>query len=100
MRTKNPAVDGPSPPLIRAIVAYEDPYVQPLILSALRSLGLGDKLDLVTELPSTGDDGVSLASLLPASDTRTLQITPYEAIHFEFAASNPQTCLVNSYMIR
>lgn len=100
VRTKNPAVDGPSPPLIRAIVAYEDPYVQPLILSALRSLGLGDKLDLVTELPSTGDDGVSLASLLPASDTRTLQITPYEAIDFEFAASHPQTCLVNSYMIR
>ncbi|KAJ6437787.1 Glucose oxidase [Purpureocillium lavendulum] len=97
VRTKN--TDAGSS--IRAVVAYDDPYVQPLILSALESLGLGDKLDVVTELPATGDDdGPSLASMLPTPDTRTLQITPYEAIDFEFAASHPQTCLVNSYMIR
>ncbi|UNI18243.1 hypothetical protein JDV02_004522 [Purpureocillium takamizusanense] len=107
MRTaRNPAGDGPSsPPSVRAIVAYEDPYVQPLILSTLKSLGLGDKLDLVTELPSTTTttttgDGVSLASMLPAPDAPTLQITPYEAIDFAFAASHPRTCLVNSYVIR
>ena len=41
-----------------------------------------------------------LFHLLSSPECRVLQITPYEAIDFEFAAAHAQTCLVNSYMIR
>ncbi|PNY27455.1 tubulin-tyrosine ligase PBY1 [Tolypocladium capitatum] len=83
---------------IRAIVAYDDPYVQPLIVSALKSLVPEEKLDLVTELPS--DESFSVSGILPTPDSKVLQIMPYESIDFEFAASQPRSCLINSYMIR
>ncbi|POR34443.1 Putative tubulin--tyrosine ligase PBY1 [Tolypocladium paradoxum] len=83
---------------IRAIVAYDDAYVQPLIVSALKSLVAEERLDFVTELPS--DESFSVSGMLPTPDSKVLQITPYESIDFEFAASHPQSCLINSYMIR
>ena len=70
-----------------------------MILSALRALIPCERLVVIDKLPSS-DDGVSLASLIPAPDTKVLQITPYEAIDFEYAAAHPRSCLVNSYMIR
>ncbi|KAL2266094.1 hypothetical protein VTJ83DRAFT_5446 [Remersonia thermophila] len=44
---------------------------------------------------------VSLAELLPQpKDGKVLQIMPYESIDFDYAAGHPDTCLINSYVIR
>ncbi|PHH74994.1 hypothetical protein CDD80_2717 [Ophiocordyceps camponoti-rufipedis] len=86
-------------PLI-AIVTYGDDYVQPLIVSALQSLLPDGALNLVTE-PQASNQG--LATMVQTSrnpEPRTLQISSYETIDFEYAASHPHTCLINSYMIR
>lgn len=100
-----------------ALIAYEDAYVQPLILAALQKLFPPEAYTLLSAPPPPppppqegggGADGtpatteISLKELLPnnGDDSRILQITPYEAIDWEFVASHPQTCLVNSYMLR
>ncbi|KJZ74672.1 hypothetical protein HIM_06022 [Hirsutella minnesotensis 3608] len=84
---------------IRAMVAYEDAYVQPLIVSALKSLIPEDKLDLTTDMPAS-TEGSSFADAAPESSSNILQIVSYESIDFEYAASHARTCLINSYMIR
>lgn len=81
-----------------ALIAYEDDYVQPLILAAMRSLLPSESWTLVKG-PAPGSE-VSLASLVPSPDSKILQITPYETIDFDYAQSHPGTCLINSYMIR
>lgn len=89
-----------------ALVAYEDAYVQPLILAALQKLFPPDSYTLLSAPPSsTTAAEISLSKLLPDSDSngsspRILQITPYEAIDWDFAEAHPRTCLVNSYMLR
>jgi hypothetical protein len=84
---------------IEAVVSYEDPYVQPLILSALEAVFREGSLRIVDKLPGT--DGVfSLSSFASSPESKVLSITPYETIDFEFAASHPRSCLINSYMIR
>lgn len=75
---------------VQAIVSYEDSYVQPLILSAIESLFPGI-LDVTTKEQS---------SLAEFGDEKVLQITAYESIDFEYAASHEKTSLINSYMIR
>lgn len=92
---------------VQAIIAYEDPYVQPLIISALKAVFAQDELvQLVTStlMPESSSDSFSIASLLESSERstsgRTLQIMPYECIDFEFAASHAKSCLINSYMFR
>ncbi|KAG6009984.1 hypothetical protein E4U54_008441 [Claviceps lovelessii] len=87
-------------PVFEAIVAYEDPYVQPLIVSALNAVFPQPLLRLTTDLSSLETTPLSVSKLFPSSDCKILQITPYECIDFEFAAANSATCLVNSYMIR
>ncbi|KAF4595848.1 putative tubulin--tyrosine ligase PBY1 [Ophiocordyceps camponoti-floridani] len=85
---------------LRAIVTYGDDYVQPLIVSALQSLFPDDTLNLVTE-PQASDQG--LATIVETSSSpepRILHISSYESIDFEYAASHPRSCLINSYMIR
>jgi tubulin---tyrosine ligase len=87
---------------IFAHIAYEDAYVQPLILASLKHV-LGDGYILIPRLESasaTTADCLSLAKIIPREGADILQITAYEAIDFEFAASHPRSCLVNSYMIR
>ncbi|KAK2603525.1 hypothetical protein QQS21_004294 [Conoideocrella luteorostrata] len=86
-------------PIFQAIVAYEDSYVQPLIVSALNSVFPPEVVKLVIELPSSRTTS-SVADMSSSSAFRVLQITPYESIDFEFAAANPKSCLINSYMIR
>ncbi|KOS23154.1 putative tubulin--tyrosine ligase [Escovopsis weberi] len=81
---------------IRAVVAYDDVYVQPLILSALKSELPDGVLDLVTDPSPPALDGASPTGKLD----KILQILPYESIDFELAAERPGSCLVNSYMIR
>ncbi|KAI5923397.1 TTL-domain-containing protein [Camillea tinctor] len=101
-----------------ALIAYEDAYVQPLILAALQKLFTPESYTLLTPPTSKPqpnphaesrksnedeDEGViSLPSLLPANhpDASVLQITPYEAIDWEYVAEHPRSCLVNSYMLR
>ncbi|KAI1777311.1 sure-like protein [Hypoxylon cercidicola] len=85
-----------------ALIAYEDPYVQPLILSALQKIFPPEAYTLLS-MPGSAVSGepVSLSKLvLGNSNSRILQITPYEAIDWEYVASHPETCLVNSYMLR
>ncbi|RDA86665.1 hypothetical protein CP532_5059 [Ophiocordyceps camponoti-leonardi (nom. inval.)] len=87
---------------LRAVVAYDDAYVQPLIVSALRSILSDDALSLVTEYHAT-EQGLAVAAapdLLSKPEPRILQITAYESIDFEYAASHTRSCLINSYMIR
>ncbi|KAI1118355.1 survival protein sure-like phosphatase/nucleotidase [Nemania sp. NC0429] len=86
-----------------AFIAYEDVYVQPLIVSALESLFPPGSFTMLSNPPDTtakDDDTVSLAEILPNPKANVLQITPYEAIDWDFVAAHPETCLVNSYMLR
>ena len=71
---------------IHAIVDYEDPYVQPIIIAALKSQ-LGEACNIHTS-PDT----------VPAKG-RLLQIRAYEAIDFEHGMSESDT-LMNAYVIR
>ncbi|KAI1769378.1 sure-like protein [Hypoxylon sp. FL1150] len=85
-----------------ALIAYNDPYVQPLILSALQKLFPPEAYTLLSIPPSeVPGEPVSLSKLVPSnSNSRVLQITPYEAIDWDYVDSHPETCLVNSYMLR
>ncbi|KAI0836336.1 sure-like protein [Hypoxylon sp. FL0890] len=84
-----------------ALIAYEDPYVQPLILSALEKLFPPEAYTLLP-MPDSAVPGepVSLNDLLPDNDSPILQITPYEAVDWDYVDAHPHTCLVNSYMLR
>lgn len=82
----NSAVIKPSTnPAFYALVDYEDDYVQPLLLSAFKRL----PCKLITALSS-----------LPTPTAPLLQYRAYESLDFAHALSNPQTSLVNSYVIR
>jgi hypothetical protein len=82
----------------QAIIAYEDAYVQPLIVSALKDVFPAGLVKLITDVSASEDFSVS--KILADPKSKALQITPYESIDFEFAAENSKTCLINSYMIR
>ncbi|KAI0100247.1 survival protein sure-like phosphatase/nucleotidase [Nemania sp. FL0031] len=84
-----------------ALIAYEDAYVNPLIISALEALFPAEYFTMLSKpLNADKDDTISLAKLLPNPKANVLQITPYEAIDWDFVAASPGTCLVNSYMLR
>ncbi|OAA62806.1 tubulin-tyrosine ligase family protein [Niveomyces insectorum RCEF 264] len=126
--TKTPS-GGQMSTQLYALVAYDDPYVQPIILDALRALVPADQLHLLAAPPrgsagpaaahegSESDEPLSLERVLrdngvvvqtsdaagPANTNppeRVLQITPYEAIDFAYAAAHPASTCVNSYIIR
>lgn len=84
---------------IQAIIAYEDSYVQPLVLAALDSLFPDGTFNVITDMPAA-EDGTIVSKMFPSSDTRVLQISAYESIDFEYAGSHEKTSLINSYMIR
>ncbi|KAI2628231.1 survival protein sure-like phosphatase/nucleotidase [Xylaria nigripes] len=84
-----------------ALVAYEDVYVHPLIVSALEELLPGESYTMLSKpLNVPKDEPISLSGLLPDPKANVLQITPYEAIDWDFVAAHPETCLANSYMLR
>jgi tubulin---tyrosine ligase len=85
--------------IVQAIIDYEDPYVQPLVQAAFKSVLPEDRFRLVPNM-SDNEGGLSLSTLLKSPRDKVLQITAYESIDFEFAADHAQSCLVNSYMIR
>lgn len=86
-------------PQFRALIAYEDEYVQPLILNAFESLLPKDLVKITSALESQNSE-VSAEKWLASANSRALQITPYETIDFEYAASHDESYLINSYMIR
>jgi regulator of RNase E activity RraB len=84
------------------LVDYDDDYVQPLILSAMKSL-LPPESYVLLKPPATWSSSapeIALADIIPEPAAKILQIMPYESIDFDYAASHDGTCLVNSYMIR
>jgi hypothetical protein len=72
-----------------ALINYEDEYVQPLILSALKS-----------RLPAGSYTLISSISDLPSPETPFLNIGAYETLPFDQAMSNPTSTLINAYIIR
>lgn len=102
IRTRPPPTSTTTPPHFYALIHYDDPYVQPLLLSALSSHFPPSSYTLLPPpLPSDSDDSPpSLSTLLPSPASKILQIAPYETIDFAFASSRSSTCLVNSFVIR
>ncbi|KAJ3472128.1 hypothetical protein NLG97_g11262 [Lecanicillium saksenae] len=88
------------PNKIQAFVAYEDEYVQPLIVSAIKSLLPDDVVDLITAVTSSDDGTFSASRALSSPNARALQIMPYESLDFDYTSSNPKSYMINSYMIR
>jgi tubulin--tyrosine ligase len=74
---------------IYALINYEDPYVQPLILSALEK-----------RLPSSTYQLISTISELPSPTSRLLQFVQYESIDFDHLHSHISSSLANAYIIR
>ncbi|KAG9206753.1 hypothetical protein G6514_000038 [Epicoccum nigrum] len=72
---------------IHAVINYEDPYVQPLILSALKN-----------RLPPASYKLVGSIKDVPSS-TPCLQFVQYESIDWDHLMSN-STSLANAYVIR
>jgi hypothetical protein len=70
-----------------AQIAYDDPFVQPLLLSALQA-----------RLPATAYETVE--SLPSPFNGRLLQVLPYEKLAFDIALRNPSRVLINAYVIR
>ncbi|KAL2187326.1 sure-like protein [Thermothelomyces heterothallicus CBS 203.75] len=93
---------GATQPRVYALIDYDDEYVQPLILSAVKSLLPPESYTLVRPPSSWSKSApeIRLGDLIPTRDAKVLQIMPYESIDFDYASTHPDTCLVNSYMIR
>ncbi|KAJ6788107.1 hypothetical protein PWT90_05060 [Aphanocladium album] len=85
---------------IQAFVAYEDEYVQPLIVSAIKSILPDDVVDLITAVTTAEDGTFSASRTLSSPDARALQIMPYESLDFDYTTSNTRSYMINSYMIR
>ncbi|KAM0714367.1 hypothetical protein Q7P37_010154 [Cladosporium fusiforme] len=74
---------------IYACIDYEDPYVQPLLLDAIKARLPSELLVLVKD-----------ASELPSPDSKFLQWRQYESLDFDRLMSGSDACLSNSYVIR
>lgn len=75
--------------LVHAIIDYKDPYVQPLILAAVKNGFPSDRLEFsqsVTDIPSP--------------DRLLLQWRQYEEIDLEHALEHPETSLINAFVYR
>ncbi|KAI6803757.1 hypothetical protein KC360_g476 [Hortaea werneckii] len=74
---------------------YEDPYVQPLILSALKSRLPSELLVFVQT-----EENKETPPNLPDGNSKLLQWRQYESIDFDRLLDQPCTTLANSYVIR
>jgi tubulin---tyrosine ligase len=72
-----------------AIIDHPDLYVQPLIVSALKSQLQGLAVELIKSIQQ-----------LPSPDTRVLQFTDYDSLDFKHAVNHPRSSLICDYMIR
>lgn len=76
-------------PKLYALINYEDPYVQPLILSALEKRLPPEIYQLISSI-----DG------LPSRTSKVLQWVQYESIDFTHLLAHSSTSLANAYIIR
>jgi tubulin--tyrosine ligase len=74
---------------IYACIDYEDPYVQPLLLNAIKSRLPSELLVLIKD-----------ASELPSNDSKFLQWRQYESLDFDRLMSGSDASFSNSYVIR
>src|ERR1700712_1127431 len=74
---------------IHACIDYEDPYVQPLLLNAVKARIPSELLVLIKD-----------ASELPSNDSKFLQWRQYESLDFDRLMSGSDASLSNSYVIR
>ncbi|KAF7681276.1 tubulin-tyrosine ligase [Alternaria burnsii] len=74
---------------VYALVNYEDPYVQPLILAALKK-----------RLPASAHEFITSPSQLPSPSSRFLQWVQYESIDFDHLMEHSSSSLSNAYVIR
>lgn len=74
---------------IYACIDYEDPYVQPLLLEAVKARLPAELLVFIKD-----------ASELPSPDSKFLQWRQYESLDFDRLMSGSDACLSNSYVIR
>ncbi|TIA06419.1 TTL-domain-containing protein [Aureobasidium pullulans] len=74
---------------VHALIDYEDRYVQPLILAALKARMPADVLVLMQSI-----------SEAPASNAKLLQWKQYESLDLDHVMEDSQTSLMNSYIIR
>jgi tubulin---tyrosine ligase len=72
-----------------ALINYEDTYVQPLILAALKSRLREGSYTLISSIAE-----------LPDPTSPFLQIGAYESLPFPHILSHPTTTLANAYIIR
>ncbi|MCJ1399431.1 hypothetical protein MMC11_002633 [Xylographa trunciseda] len=89
LKLQSTASHASSPPTFYALVDYEDPYVQPLILSALH-----------THLHPSSYSLISSLSDLPIPTSHLLLITSYESLPFTHIHTYSTTTLANAYIIR
>jgi len=86
----NMATSDPKPSeKIYALINYEDPYVQPLIIAALEK-----------RLPESSYELITSLSQLPSPSSRLLQWVQYESIDFDHLIENSSSSLANAYIIR
>ena len=78
-----------NPPHFNAIVDYPDPYVQPLIISALESQFRDPIIRLIDSIQQ-----------LPCQDSPLLQFRAYESLDFGHALDHPKSSLICAYAIR
>lgn len=74
---------------IYALINYEDEYVQPLILAALKK-----------RLPQETYELITTIAQLPTPSSRLLQFVQYESIDFDHLMEHSSTSLANAYVIR
>lgn len=78
-----------SKPMFYALVDFEDSYVQPLLIQALKK-----------RLQGIHYQSISSLAELPDPSAPVLQYRAYEKADFEHVLLHPSTSLVNSYIIR
>lgn len=85
---RSPANSRSATPVFYAVIDA-DPYVLPLIHSALSANFSAHSYECIASLEQ-----------LPSDVNRLLQITPYESLDFAHILKHPTTSLANSYIIR
>jgi tubulin--tyrosine ligase len=76
-------------PKIYALINYEDPYVQPLIISALEK-----------RLPPATYELITSINQLPSQSSRLFQWVQYESIDFDHLMEHSSSSVANAYVIR
>ncbi|KAH6690683.1 5'/3'-nucleotidase sure [Plectosphaerella plurivora] len=87
-------------PKFHAIIDYQDEYVQPMLLAAMKDLFSEGSWKTLSAQPPSDGEPLALSKVLPDPSAKLLQITPYEMIDFEYASDHTSSVFVNSYMIR